>query len=215
MPMFGPFDGFVGSFTFAQLKAVTGMQNGAVAFNTSYPPNKGSYWVYSSSVGDWFPMAPCRVYEKTTVTDGILQLADQLLLAIPCEANLLANKVFRLLVSYGKDGTTDASGTFTFRMGANGTTADTAISSAAGTLLAANRSVGFEIWSRMETVTSLVKLGGSGTAAWVATGSSSVLNAATVVANVTTQTTYLTFTTTMPGTTNKPQIGYVALDIQP
>ena len=111
-------------YTFAQMKALTGMADGQLVTVTNYPAGKGSTWRYSATFGDWFPVGPCKVYENTALITGLAQAADQLLLAIPVEAGLIANKVFRLLVSFGKSGTTDASGTFSLRMGTAGTTAD-------------------------------------------------------------------------------------------
>jgi hypothetical protein len=205
---------YLGSFTFAQMKALTGMSEGDVVKVTNYGRG-GSLWRYSASLTDWFPMSPTKVYEKTATTDGVTQLADQLLLAIPTEAGLLANKVWRLTVSFGKDGTTDAAGTFSMRMGTAGTIADTAVWQASSALSAANRCVGYDSWNRMASATSVEKLGGSASAAWSGGTSGSTLNAATTVANVATQATYVSLTTTMGGTTNKPQLGYVALEIQP
>jgi hypothetical protein len=201
-----------GSGTFAQMKALTGMTAGAQFLVTNYGRG-GSLWRYSSTLSDWFPVAPTKVYENTSTIDGILQAADQLLLAIPLEANLIANKVFRLLVTAGKDGTTDAGGTFSIRMGTAGTTADTSVGTAS-LLVAGNRSAGMEVWHRMASATSVERLG-AGLSTPFDGSSSLLLNAATTVANVTTQATFLTLTTTMGGTTNKPQLGYVALEIQP
>jgi len=217
MRLWKPDPYFLGAFTFAQMKALTGMPDGATVFCTSYPANKGSEWRYSSALSDWFPVAPCKVYEKTTVTDGLLQTADQVLLAIPLEANLIANKVLRVIASLGKDGTTDALGTMSFRMGAAGTTADTAVFTAVTSLSAAQRSIGYDTWLRMSDATTVHKLGGVAVNAWSGSNGSSqvTLDQTATIANVTTQTTYITITMTMPGTTNKPQIGYTAVEIQP
>lgn len=214
MPLYAAPLPFIGSYTFAQLKALTGMQDGAMAFVTNYPANKGSTWRYSTTVGDWFPMAPCKVFEKTALTSGVAQLADQLLLAIPLEAALLTNKVFRLLATFGKSGVVDNTGTFSIRLGTAGSTADTAIASA-GAIGAGSKSVGFDVWNRMASATSVEKLGGGLTAAFNGTGSSSALNQATAVSNVTSQAVFLSLTTAMAGTTDTPQLGYIALELMP
>jgi hypothetical protein len=204
----------IGSGTYAQMKAVTGMADGAMYLVTNYGRG-GSLWRYSASLTDWFPVAPTKVYENTGLITGVAQLADQLLVAMPMEAGLLANKVFRVTAALGKTGTTDAYGTLSLRMGTAGTTADTQVVSLNGAPPAASRSMGVEFWGRMASATSVNKLGGTNFAAWNATGSSSVLNAATTIANVTTQATYIDLTTTMGGTTDSPQVGYVAVEIQP
>lgn len=207
---------YLGSMTFAQMKALTGMGDGAEVFCTSYPPNKGSLWRYSSTLTDWFPIAPCVVYEKTDVTDGVAQAADQLLLAIPAEAGLLANKTFRLRGSLGKNGTTDASGVTSIRLGTAGTTADASVLAASAALTAAARSVGFDGWMRMASATSVVKLGGNPFSPFVSSlPSSTLLNAAATVPSVAANASYVSITTAMGGTTDKPQVGYVALEIQP
>lgn len=214
MPMFKPDPYFIGSYTFAQLKALTGMADGVTAFVTNYPASKGSLWRYSSALTDWFPNAPCKVYENTALITKVAQTADQVLLAIPVEANLLAGKTFRLLGAVGKSGTTDAFGSLSLRMGANGTTADAQVVSLAGAPDAASRSLGFEFWGRMASTTSVNRLGGTNFAAWSGNGASGILLAATTVGNVTAAN-YVTLTTTMSGTTDTPQVGYVTLEIQP
>jgi hypothetical protein len=214
MRLWKPDPYFLGAFTFAQMKALTGMPDGATVFCTSYPVNKGSLWRYSATLTDWFPAdGPCKAYENTALITGLAQAADQALLAIPVEANLLLGKVFRMLVSLGKSGTTDGIGTFSLRLGSAGTTADAAIAQAT-TPTAANRSAGFEIWGRMASATSHNKLGGSPSAPWGAASSGTVLNAATTVATVASAC-FLTLTTTMSGAVDTPQLGYVALEIQP
>ena len=207
---------FAPRMTFAQMKALTGMVEGQMVCVTNYGKG-GSTWRYSATLADWFPTAPLKVYENTALISGVAQTADQLLLAIPCEAGLLASKVFRLLISFGKTGTTDASGSFAFRLGTAGTTADTSFATAgAGALAAGVRSVGFESWHRMASATSVNKLGGLAAGSFQqASGSGVVLNNATTVANVASQAVYLSLTTAMGGATDTPQLGYVALEIQP
>lgn len=214
MPLTLPEISFAGQGTFAQMKALTGMANGVHYMVTNYGRG-GSLWRYSSTLTDWFPVAPTKVYENTATINGVAQLADQLLVAIPIEAKLLANKVFRILVSFGKTGAVDASGTFSLRMGTAGTTADTSVATGATNLAAANRSAGMELWLRMASATSVNKLGGQALSPWNAAGSGALLSAATTIADVTTQSTFITLTTTMAGTTDTPQLGYVAVEIQP
>lgn len=207
----------IGSGTFAQMKTLTcssSVNDGAIYNVTNYGRG-GSQWRCAGSVGDWFPTSPLKVYENTALITGVAQTADQLLLAIPMEAGLLANKVFRTMASFGKTGATDASGTFTFRMGTAGTTADAGVASTSASLGASNRSVSLDFWNRMASATSVNKLGGVPSPSFGGGASGTLLNAATAVANVTSQTVYITLTTTMAGTTDTPQLGYVAVEIQP
>lgn len=203
--------------TFAQMKAVAAPTDGQLYYVSNYGKG-GSLWRYSTTALDWFPTAPTKIYENTALITGLQQTAVQLLVAIPCEANLLANKVFRLIASLGKDGVTDAYGTATdLRSGTTGTVADAVIhtTNLSGTLSAAQRSAGIESWLRAASATSLQKLGGNNVGAFNASGSAAILNNPATVADITTQLTYLSITTTMGGVTNKPQVGYVALEIQP
>lgn len=205
----------LGAGTFAQMKALAGVPDGSTYLVNNYGRG-GSVWRYSVALADWFPIAPVKVYENTALISGALTVADQLLLAIPCEAGLLANKVFRLIFSLGRDGTTDATGTTTIRLGTAGTVADASIAAAGSLISGTVRSVGLEAWQRMASATSAEKLGGGPMAAFAAAGGSgSVLSAATVVPSVASQAVFLSITTTMAGTTNKPQLQYAALEIQP
>jgi hypothetical protein len=162
-----------------------------------------------------FNPAAIKVYENFALIPGVAGTADQVLLAIPIPAGVLDGKVFRVMVSFGKNGTTDASGTFSLRMGTAGTTADTQVATTSANLAAANRSVSFDFWMRMASATSVNKLGGAPNLSFGGGASSTLLNAATTVANVSTQLTYITLTTTMGGATDVPQLGYVAVEIQP
>lgn len=203
---------FAPRMTFAAMKALTGMVDGQLVFVTSYPANKGSNWRYSGVLADWFPVAPCLVYENTALASGVAQAAAQILLAMPMEAGLLAGKRFRMLVTWAKSGGTDTL-TPTVRMGSAGTTADATVASPA-TLTGTNRSIGNEMWFRMASATSVERLGGVAGAAWNATNTSGVAFAAVTVASVAAAN-YLSLACTMGGTTDTPQVGYVAVDVLP
>lgn len=199
--------------TFAQMKALSSPVNGATFRVTNYGKG-GSLWRYSSAAGDWFPTAPVKVYEKTSLTTGLSQTAEQILQTISIEAGLLANKTFRLLASFGKNGATDTSNGLQVRFGTAGTIADTSLYTVLN-LAAANRSGGADLWLRAASATSLEKMGGSPSGAFSGGVSSSLIAAATTVANMATQALVLSLTASMGGTTDKPQLGYVALEIQP
>lgn len=201
----------IGSGTFAQMKAVTGMSNGDSYLVTNYGRG-GSIWRYSSTAGDWFPAAPVLIYENTDVISGVAQTAAQVLLAIPVEANLLKGKRFRIRYSVGKSGTTDTM-TPAVRMGSAGTTADAGVASPSQ-LAAGTRSVGYQSELFMVSTTSAVRLGGGPSVSFGASTSSTALNGATTVADVTAAN-YITVTCTMGGTTDTPQLGYVAVEILP
>lgn len=158
---------------------------------------------------------PYKVYENAALITGVAGIADQVLVAIPIPAGLLEGKVFRVMVSFGKNGATDAPGTFSMRMGIAGTTADTQVTSFTPSMTSGQRSVGFDLWHRMASATSVNKLGGVPVTPFSNAGSATLLNAATTVANVSTQPTYITLTTTMAGATDAPQLGYVCVEIQP
>lgn len=202
---------YLGSMTFAQVKALTGMGDDFTVFVNNYPPNKGSLWRYSSALADWFPVAPCKVYEGTTLTVGVAQTAAQILLAVPIEANLLANKTFRVLYTSAKSGTTDTMSP-TLRMGSAGTTADATVA-AVTAMGASSRSMGNETWFRMASATSAERLGGSGNASWAAISTSAVAFAATTVGNVTALN-YISLACTMSGTADTPS-GTMTIEIQP
>lgn len=203
---------YIGRGTFAQMKAITGMSGGDMYFCTSYPENKGSVWVYNSTAADWFPVAPCKVYEQSATLSGVAQTGVQTLLTFPVAAGLLTNKVFRMLVTVAKSGGTDTV-TPVIRLGPNASSADTLIISP-GTLSGASRSYGAEPWSRMASATSVERLGGGTAAPWNGANSANVVNNATAVTTVA-NATNITITCTMSGTSDTPQLGYVALEIQP
>jgi hypothetical protein len=201
---------FLGTGTFAQMKVLANVSDGATYLVTNYGRG-GSTWRYSSSAGDWFPTAPVKVYENTVTLTGAKQTAAQVLLAMPMEAGLLTGKTFRVLVTVAKDGATDTV-TPVLRMGSAGTAADAAVANYT-TLSGASRSLGLELWLRMASATSVERLGGPVNASWG--GSSSILvNAAVTVATVASAN-FLTLTGTMSGTTDSPQLGYVTVEIQP
>jgi hypothetical protein len=202
----------IGAGTFAQMKAATGMADGALFRVTNYGKG-GSLWRYSSTLTEWFPTAPLKVYENTALISGVAQTADQLLVAIPLEANLIKGKVFKVYVTAGKSGTTDTM-TLTPKMGSNGTIADASLGGLTA-YSAGTRAAGSTFAFRMASATSAERLGGPNGAPFFGGTTGSAINAATTVADVTTQTVNFDLCCTMSGTADTPQLGYVALEIQP
>lgn len=202
--------GSAGRGTFSQMKAISSPANGATFLVTNYGRG-GSLWRYSSTLSDWFPTAPVLIYENTAVIDGVAQTAAQILLAIPAEANLLKNKRFRLLHTAAKNGTTDTV-TTQLRMGSTGTTADASVLTIIA-VAAAQRANGAETWLRMASDTSVERLGG-GAVSFGNTGTSAVVALAATVADVTAAN-FVSISCTSTGATDKPQLGYVALEILP
>jgi hypothetical protein len=201
-------------FTFATLPAAAS-NSGVVARVTDVGRAGGSLWMSDGTI--WRPVAPVKIYENTGLITGISSGTEQVVLAIPYVANILTGKIFRLLCSMGRNGTTDAWTTLTLRMGANGTTADTAIATYTTVLTGGSaRSQGVDNWSRMASVTSVEKFGkaNAGSSFDDTSASGAVLNAATTVTTVASAG-YIDVCATMSGTTDKPQLGYVALEIQP
>jgi hypothetical protein len=200
--------------TFAQMKALTGMADCQLVFVTNYPANKGSTWRYSAAIGDWFPVSPCRVFERTTtaLADGLVQAAAQVIVTAAMEAGLLANKLVRILSTPARNGTTDAM-TPLVKLGAAGSTADATIATLTA-LSGTNRSLGAETWFRMASATSCVRLGGPVSNSFAGSGTSLVANAATVVDTVA-EACAITWGCTMAGATDTPQFGYLAVEIQP
>lgn len=204
----------IGSGTFAQMKTLTcssSVNDGASYLVTNYGRG-GSVWRCAGSLGDWFPIAPLKVYENTAIVSGVVQAAAQILLAIPVEAGLLSGKTFRVLVTWAKSGGTDTL-TPTIRMGNTGTTADATLVTQS-TLTGANRSLGTEVWHRMASVTSAERLGGVTSASFGASSTTGVAFGATVVATVASAN-FIALACTMSGTTDTPQVGYVTVEIQP
>jgi len=203
---------YLGSFTFAQMKALTGMSDGDIVKVTNYGRG-GSLWRYSASLTDWFPTAPTKVYERTTtaLAAGLVQAAAQVIVTAAMEAGLLSNKVFRVLTSSARSGTTDTM-TPVLRLGAAGTTADATIATLS-TVTGTNRAVGTESWFRMDTATSCIRLGGSVNGSFNG-GTSGVANAATAVDTVASACS-ISFGCTMSGAVDTPQFGYLAIEIQP
>jgi hypothetical protein len=170
---------------------------------------------------------PILVAEKTAVTDGAIQTADQVIgtLSIPA-ASLIVGDCFRVLETLGRDTNADVYGTVSHRMGTAGTVADTTVGqanfaavfpSASGGL-----SIGQELWWRVVSIgtNSVVeKLGiGNGGNSWSAGTSSSAAVATQFTLtgyNLTTQAGFFTLTTTMgAATTTKPRTGYMRLEVQ-
>lgn len=170
---------------------------------------------------------PRLIAEKTAITDGAIQTADQVIgsLSIPA-GSLNVGDCFRVLITFGRDVFTDAYGSAqTMRMGTAGTTADTAAASAnlsslmpAGSILSA----GLEKWFRVVSIgtNSVVELLGVGNASssWnsVSTSGAAVATQASLTGyNLTTQAGFFTFTTTMAtAVSSKPRTGYMRLEIQ-
>jgi hypothetical protein len=200
---------FAGTGTFAQMKAIASPADGVGWLVTNYGRG-GSMWRYSASVGDWFPTAPVLIYENTALLSGVAQLAAQTLLSIPVEANLLANKRFRVLVTTAKSGTTDTI-TPSIRMGSAGTTADASVGGIGG-MSGTNRSNGTDTWFRMASSTSAVRLGGGVGASFENSPITVATNTATTVADVTAAN-FISISCTMSGTTDTPQLGYTAVEI--
>lgn len=204
----------VGSGTFAQMKTVTcsSSVNDGALYNVTNYGRGGSTWRCSGSIGDWFPTAPVKIYEKATTTTGVAQTAEQVLLAIPIEANLLKNKTFRLIYTFGKNGTTDTI-TPNVRMGSAGTIADAALVSPSAPVAGARR-VGYEALVNMATATSAVMMGGGLNAPFIGGTTSIALNTSVTVGDVG-NANFINLTCTMSGTTDTPMLGYIAVEILP
>ena len=171
---------------------------------------------------------PRLIAEKTAITDGAIQTADQVIgsLSIPAGA-LSAGDVFRVLATIGRDNGTDVYGSATtFRMGTAGTTSDTAAGSSnqssiftsAGTTL----SMGFDKWYRVVSIgtNSVIEILGvaNGASSWngISSTSAAVGTQVTLTGyNLTTQAGFFTVTTTMgAATATKPRTGYMRLETQ-
>jgi hypothetical protein len=166
------------------------------------------------------------VAEKTAITDGAIQTADQVIgsLSIPAGA-LKVGDCFRALVTFGRDNNTDAYGTLqSLRMGTAGTVSDSLagqfnlsslLPAASGGL-----SLGNESWWRVVSIgtNSVVEnLGvGNGAASWTGASPSgaAVGNQRTLTGyNLTTQAGFFTFTTTMAtAVSTRPRTGYMRLE---
>lgn len=204
----------IGTGTYASMKTLTcssSVNDGAGFLVTNYG-HGGSMWRCSGTVGDWFPAAPIKIYENTAVVSGVTGTSAQVLVAIPIEANLLQNKVFRVMVTFGKTGATDTMSPV-IRMGSAGTVSDNAVITFAA-FSAAVRSAGYDAWMRMASATSAEKLGGAAGSNFAGTTTSAVISSTSAVAAVTSAN-YITITTTMGGSTDTPQLGYVAVEIEP
>lgn len=208
----GPMATMGGGYTFAQMKALVGMADGDVVRVTNYGKG-GSYWRYSSSMQDWFPTAPCLVYESRTLITGLVQTAAQALLAIPIEAGLLKNKVVRLRFSPAKNGSTDTM-LPELHFGAAGSVADQKINGTYSGPSGANIAGGVESWFLASDSVTLQRIGGQINGAF----NGSVYSLATFQATTVNDlgvANFLTIACTMSGTTNAPQLGYVSLEILP
>lgn len=201
-----------GSGTFAQMKAVTAPAEGQLYYVSNYGRG-GSLWRYSAAASEWYPTAPLVIYENNTVITGLMQTGDQVLLAIPCEAGILLKKKIRLRFAIGRDGATDSVGSAILRMGLTGTIADTAVSTQP-TILTSGRAIGEDAWVRIDTPTSVIKMGGLGFNGYNGASSSIPLGTATTIGDVS-GASYITITTTMTtAAANRPQISDVMLEIQ-
>jgi hypothetical protein len=178
---------------------------------------------------NWRPVAPSAIARKTdtNITQGgsatIGQTADQMIGRLgPIPAGLLfSGAVFLLRYTLGRDVTTDAYGTATnLRLGTAGTIADTSISSLnlSSTLPAGSGlSLGIETWQLMATATSTSKLGTANAGASFANIASGAAINATVtgVADVSANAVFINVSTTMAGTTSRPQTGFMELVLMP
>lgn len=208
----GPMATMGGSYTFAQMKALNGMADGDLVRVSNYGRG-GSTWRYSAADADWFPTAPTAVYESRTLISGLVQTANQVLLAIPVEANLLKNKVWRLLFSPAKNGSTDTL-TPSLRFGTAGTVSDTLVSSSYSTLTGAVRVAGKDTWQYSATSTQFQRLGGQIDAAW--SGAGFTLGAFQAITGLDlTVANFLDICASMSGTTDTPQLAYTRLEIMP
>lgn len=170
---------------------------------------------------------PRLIAEKTAVTDGAVQLADQVIgsLSIPA-GSLNVGDVFRVLTTIGRDNGTDAYGsTTTLRMGTAGTTSDSSCGSTnfSGTFTGGGTalSMGFEKWFRVVSIGTNSVIESLGTAnggsSWnIATSSANAVATQLTLTsyNLTTQAGYFTVATTMgAATATKPRTGYMRLEI--
>lgn len=203
-------EAIIGPFTFATLPAAASY-TGVVARVSDVGRTGGSLWMSDGTI--WRPVAPVKIYENTALVEGDLSGDDQVVLAMSYAANILTGKVFRVLATFGKGGTTDAMTAYGLRMGTNGTIADTQIGTTSG-LTAPQRSIGVEYWFRMASVTSIEKLGtgNGGSVSWAQGGSSLAINTAATVTTVASAG-YIDLTIDIAGTTDKPQVGYCAIEI--
>jgi hypothetical protein len=170
---------------------------------------------------------PRTISEKTAITDGAIQTADQVIgsLSIPA-GSLRVDDCFRVLTSFGRDNNTDAYGTTTtFRMGVLGTVADSVAtqSNQSANFPAASGALssGIERWFRVVSIgtNSVIEVLGvaNGTSSWAnQTSGNAVATQATLTGyNLTTQAGFFTLTTTMlAATTTRPRTGYMRLETQ-
>jgi hypothetical protein len=170
---------------------------------------------------------PRTISEKTAITDGAIQTADQVIgsLSIPA-GSLRVGDCFRALVTFGRDNNTDAYGTTNFRLGIAGSVADSAAGSfnISGSFPAASGglSVGAEKWWRVVSIgtDSVIELlgTGNGQGSWntsiVSAGAIGVQNTLTGY-NLATQAGFFTVTTTMAtAVSTRPRTGYMRLETQ-
>jgi len=171
---------------------------------------------------------PRLIAEKTAITDGAIQTADQVIgsLSIPA-GSLNVGDCFRVLATIGRDNGTDAYGSATtFRMGTAGSPADTGATTAnwssSFTAAGSSLSTGIEKWFRVVSIgaNSVIEVLGVGnaTSSWnnINLSGSAVGTQATLTGyNLTTQAGFFTITTTMgAATATKPRTGYMRLEIQ-
>lgn len=171
---------------------------------------------------------PRLIVEKTAITDGAIQIADQVIgsLSIPA-GSLNVGDCFRALVTFGRDNNTDAYGaTTSSRMGTAGTVADSLAGqiNMSGVLPAASGglSAGLEAWWRVVSIGTnsvIENLGiANGGPSWAAASASglAVGTQRTLTGyNLTTQAGFFTFTTTMAtAVSTMPRTGYMRLEVQ-
>jgi len=178
---------------------------------------------------NWRPVAPSAIARKTdtNITQGgsatIGQTADQMIGRLgPIPAGLLfSGAIFLLRYTLGRDVNTDAYGTSTnLRLGTAGTIADTSLSSvnlSSNLSAGGGLSLGVETWQLMATATSTSKLGTANAGTSFANiVSGGAINAATTgLPDVSANAVFVNVSTTMGGTTSKPQTGFMELVLMP
>lgn len=165
------------------------------------------------------------VAEKTAITDGAIQIADQIYGSLAISAGSLnVGDCFRILITLGRDNNVDAYGTSTvFRMGTLGTTGDTNVGStnfaATFPAVSGNLALGFDVWYRVVSIGAnsvIEKLGTTALgASWAGWGTSAPMAAQSTLTgyNFLTQSGFFTISTTMAtAVSTKPRTGHMRLE---
>lgn len=180
-------------------------------------------WWYSDGT-NYKPLHPVIIARKTGITSGAVQVADQVigqLGTIP--AGVLSDNIFVCRFAIGRNNNTDAFGASTnLRIGTAGTVADAAVAAANLSALmpaaGGGLSMGEETWAKMTSATTSIRLGTSSLASSFnhATTSSTPLQQAVAIPDVTSNALFFSITTTMTAaTTTTPQTGYMELVVMP